>query len=83
MFFIVNDPGPWQSYVKRADNIGLPLMEVKQKYLKEQALFEAEQRRQYNEYIRMIKMVEEDLVDHLVLVFLVKVLMDLLQVQLF
>ena len=54
MFFIVNDPGPWQSYVRRADNIGLPLMEVKQKYLKEQALFENEQRRQYYEYMRMI-----------------------------
>lgn len=54
MFFIVNDPGPWQSYVRRADNIGLPLMEVKQKYLKEYALFEAEQRRQYIEYMRMI-----------------------------
>jgi len=55
MFFIVNDPGPWQSYVRRADNIGLPLMEVKQKYLKEQALFENEQRRQYYEYMRMIQ----------------------------
>mgnify|MGYP003664056154 CR=1 FL=1 len=54
MFFIVNDPGPWQSYIKRNDNLGLPLMEVKQKYIKEQALFEAEQRRQYNEYVRMI-----------------------------
>jgi len=54
MFFIVNDPGPWQSYIKRTDNLGLPLMEVKQKYLQEQALFEAEQRRQYNEYMRMI-----------------------------
>ena len=54
MFFIVNDPGPWQSYVRRSDNVGLPLMEVKQKYLQEQSLFEAEQRRQYNQYMRMI-----------------------------
>ena len=53
MFFISN-PGPWQSFVKRSDNVGLPLMEVKQKYLKEQALFEADQRRQYNEYLKMI-----------------------------
>jgi hypothetical protein len=53
MFFISN-PGPWQSFVRRSDNVGLPLMEVKQKYLKEQALFEADQRRQYNEYLKMI-----------------------------
>ena len=52
--FILSNPGPWQSFVRRSDNVGLPLMEVKQKYLKEQALFEAEQRRQYNEYVRMI-----------------------------
>jgi len=52
--FILSNPGPWQRFVKRSDNVGLPLMEVKQKYLKEQALFEAEQRRQYNEYVRMI-----------------------------
>ena len=55
MFFTVNDPGPWQFYVKRADNIGLPIMEIKQKYLQEQALFENEQRRQYYEYMRMIE----------------------------
>ena len=54
MFFTVNDPGPWQFYVKRADNIGLPIMEIKQKYLQEQALFEAERKRQYNDYMRMI-----------------------------
>ena len=33
--FIVNDPGPWQQYIKRRDNVGLPLMEVKNKYLVE------------------------------------------------
>jgi hypothetical protein len=38
--FIVNDPGPWQYYVNRIDNKGLPLMEVKDKYLREQLLFE-------------------------------------------
>lgn len=36
----VNDPGPWQWYVKRPDNVGLPLMEVKRKYMQEQLLFE-------------------------------------------
>ena len=34
-------PGPWQSFTKRKDNIGLPIMEVKQKYMKEQLLFES------------------------------------------
>ena len=36
----VNDPGPWQWYVKRPDNRGLSLMEVKRKYMHEQLLFE-------------------------------------------
>lgn len=34
-------PGPWQAFTKRKDNIGLPIMEVKQKYMKEQLLFES------------------------------------------
>jgi hypothetical protein len=38
--FIVNHPGPWQSYLNRPDNVGKPLMEVKDKYLQEQLLFE-------------------------------------------
>ncbi len=33
-------PGPWQSFTKRRDNIGLSVMEMKQKYTKEQLLFE-------------------------------------------
>ena len=33
-------PGTWQSFLKRKDNIGLSIMEAKQKYLKEQLLFE-------------------------------------------
>jgi hypothetical protein len=37
---ITNHPGPWQYYVNRSDNKGLPLMEVKDKYLREQLLFE-------------------------------------------
>ena len=40
MFFTVNNPGPWQSFVKRADNVGLPLMAARDKYLREQLLFE-------------------------------------------
>ena len=33
-------PGPWQHYLNRRDNVGLPIMEVKSKYIKEQLLFE-------------------------------------------
>lgn len=40
MFFTVNNPGPWQSFVKRSDNVGLPLMAARDKYLREQLLFE-------------------------------------------
>ena len=39
MFFI-NDPGPWQTFVLRGDNIGRPINEVTQKYLHEQLQFE-------------------------------------------
>jgi hypothetical protein len=45
---IINDPGPWQYYVNRPDNVGLPLMEIKDKYMREQLLFE---QYQYNQYI--------------------------------
>lgn len=41
-------PGPWQQYLKRKDNIGLPLMEVKRKYLKEQLEFNNFQTQQLN-----------------------------------
>lgn len=34
-------PGTWQSFLKRKDNIGLSIMEAKQKYLKEQMVFES------------------------------------------
>ena len=40
MFFVVNDPGPWQYFTNRRDNVGLSLMEVRNKYLHEQLLFE-------------------------------------------
>ncbi len=36
----VNDPGPWQWFVKRRDNVNLPIMEVRRKYMQEQLLFE-------------------------------------------
>ena len=37
---LVNHPGPWQYYLNRPDNKGLSLMEVKDKYMREQLLFE-------------------------------------------
>ena len=36
----VNHPGPWQSYVKRSDNIGLHILEVRNKYLQEQLAYD-------------------------------------------
>ena len=38
--FLVNHPGPWQYYVNRSDNKGLPITEVKNKYMQEQLLYE-------------------------------------------
>ena len=38
--FLSNDPGPWQYYINRQDNVGLSIMEVKDKYMREQLLFE-------------------------------------------
>lgn len=38
--FLVQHPGPWQNYVKRTDNVGLHIMEIKDKYMREQLLFE-------------------------------------------
>ena len=40
MFFVTNHPGPWQNFVNRADNVGKSLMEVRDKYLNEQLLYE-------------------------------------------
>jgi len=40
MFFVANHPGPWQYFINRSDNVGRPLMEVRDKYLQEQLLFE-------------------------------------------
>ena len=38
--FITHHPGPWQSYLNRPDNVGKSLMEVRDRYLQEQLLFE-------------------------------------------
>lgn len=38
--FFVNDPGPWQSFILRGDNVGRPINEVTQKYLNEQLQFD-------------------------------------------
>lgn len=40
---IINDPGPWQQYVKRGDNRGLTTEQIRSKYLSESI--------QYNEFI--------------------------------
>ncbi len=50
--YITKDPGSWQQYVKRADNIGIPLHELAKKYTMEsnmyvqQMLMEEQQRQQ-------------------------------------
>ena len=36
----IYDPGPWKAFLDRKDNIGVPLMEVRKKYMEEQLLFE-------------------------------------------
>ena len=33
--YITKDPGSWQQYVRRADNIGIPLNELAKKYTME------------------------------------------------
>jgi hypothetical protein len=38
--FLINNPGPWQLYIKRRDNTNLPLMEVRNKYLAESIKYE-------------------------------------------
>ncbi len=39
MYRIQLDPGSWAQYIKRADNIGLPLNEVSKKYIMESNLY--------------------------------------------
>ena len=36
----IYDPGPWKAYLSKKENKGLPIMEVRKKYLKEQLEFE-------------------------------------------
>ena len=36
----IYQPEPWPQYLKRRDNVGVPLMEVRKKYMEEQLLFE-------------------------------------------
>ena len=36
----IYDPGPWKAYLNKKENKGLPIMEVRRKYLKEQLDFE-------------------------------------------
>jgi hypothetical protein len=38
--FLINDPGPWQSFILRGDNVGRPINEVTQKYLHEQLQYD-------------------------------------------
>ncbi len=38
--YAANPPGSWQHFTKRQDNVGLSLMEVRSKYLKEQLMYE-------------------------------------------
>jgi hypothetical protein len=38
---LTNNPGLWQHFVNRPDNVGRPIMEVKQKYLTEINAFES------------------------------------------
>ena len=45
--FTVEDPGPWQSFAYRPDNIGLPIQIVTDKYLTEQLMFAD----QYNQFL--------------------------------
>jgi len=36
----IYQPEPWPQYLKRKENVGVPIMEVRKKYLEEQLLFE-------------------------------------------
>lgn len=37
---IGNHPGPWQSFLNRSDNVGLHILQVRNKYLQEQLNYE-------------------------------------------
>jgi hypothetical protein len=55
MLLGVPNPGSWQVFLKRPDNIGLSIQEAKQKYLKELALFENEKKLQYDLYMQLFE----------------------------
>lgn len=38
--FQVKDPGLWQSYVNRPENKGLPILELKQRYIRDSFFFQ-------------------------------------------
>lgn len=38
--YLTEGPGPWQAFLKRPDNVGLSIMEARQKYMQEQLIFE-------------------------------------------
>ena len=50
---ISNPPGPWQYYVNRQDNVGLSIMEIKDKYMREQLLFEQQINFMYHQQMLM------------------------------
>jgi hypothetical protein len=50
--YLINDPGPWQYYHYRADNKGLNVEQLRQKYLTEQAQF---QQQQYIMYVNWLQ----------------------------
>lgn len=47
LMLTTQDPGPWQYFVKRQDNIGLPIQQVTKKYLTEQMMYEY----QFNQFM--------------------------------
>ena len=51
--YIVNDPGPWQFYHHRQDNIGLNINQLQQKFLTEQLAFEQQQFENYMSWLQV------------------------------
>ena len=55
MLLGIPNPGSWQIFLQRPDNVNLSLQEAKQKYLKELTLFENEERKKRDLYLEMIQ----------------------------
>lgn len=53
------DPGHWLNWLKRPENANLPIVEAKQKYLKEQLLFE----QQYNSFVEAARAVQASITE--------------------